>query len=186
MKRIKKAIGIVLAIAIALVLLPFILLGYYTIPKFRRMVNKKYMRAIHETKKEIKRFVMYNGKFDSVINGIPVYVVPASDLDKQTGGAFHATGLGIVISQSLINHPCFTGILQHELGHAVLRHKYGRSLFRLIKNELEADKYAVEQGYGKKIKEYLIQNFKKDPKKNLVPYLLIHFWRILALKLQGV
>jgi hypothetical protein len=186
MKVIKKIIGIVIAVAIAIVALPFILLGYYTIPKFRKFVTKWYVKNIHQARKMIKGFVLSNGELDSVVNGIPVYIVPDSDLDKETGGAFHAAGLGIVVSRSIIDHPCFKGIFFHELGHALLRHKYGRSLFRLLKNELEADKFAVAQGYGKEVKKFLVNNFKKDPKKNFLPYLLIHFWRILALKLQGV
>ena len=186
MKTVKKIVAIIFVTIIALIALPFILLGYYVVPKFRRAVTKWYVKGMRESKKMIKNYVLNNGELDSVVLGVPVYIIPDCEIAEEAGGAFHATGLGIVISRSLINHPYFLGIFYHELGHALLKHKYGRGFFRVFKSELEADHFAVKQGYGEEIKKFLIENFKKDPKKNILPYLMIHFWRILALKMQGV
>ncbi len=184
MRQIKKVIGIIIVVAVVLAILPFLILGYMFIPKVRIWVLKKYAKMELQSMKYIKHYLTKYGELDSIVDGVPVYIVDKEMSDpvmKQTGGAFYFRGVGIAISREFLETPWFKPVFYHELCHAKNRHKANRGLLRTIKQEIEADRFSASLGYKKELIQLLVEKFKEKPIGYLVPFMLVHIWRILAL-----
>ena len=153
-------------------------------PSIRSRLDKKYkdyliamVDAVADDK--AKNLVTHNK-----IEGVDIYTLKYDDhFVAMAGGACTVFSVGVLLNKSMTQSRFYDAVLWHEIGHAK-KHSYSvnnTNIFKMLKMELEADKYTAEKGYAKDMLLYLVDSLRENSISKLPIYLWIHFPRMIHL-----
>jgi len=134
------------------------------VPTIRVKLDKKYKTYLAAVESAVADDMAKNLVTHNKIEGVDIYTLKYDDpFVAVAGGACTVFGVGVLLNKSMTESRFYDAVLWHEIGHAK-KHSYSvnnTNIFKMLKMELEADKYTAEKGYAKDMLMYLMDNLKE-------------------------
>ena len=154
------------------------------VPPIKSKLNRKYKAYLAAVEDAVADDKAKNLVTHNKVEGVDIYTLKYDDpFVAVAGGACTVFSVGVLLNKSMTQSRFYDAVLWHEIGHAK-KHSYtvnNTNIFKMLKMELEADKYTAEKGYAKDMLMYLVDSLRENSISKLPIYLWIHFPRMIHL-----